>query len=252
MNAQKSRNTYEESPEQLKELFKTVSEKKGSRLSHTARPSPDELVAVHVEQLKLLSQASVPIRSFVLPLSYPPSRVLIETGHDESCQWVRICSKCDIRNRLSIEQVFLNDLLVEERDPRAVILLKTVMAPYVYSATVTIVEDGDGNMARLTICNQEDTIVEPIFPEGTVVMVKQPCWSRLLEGGYHIRVDHPSDIFVLESHNKLVPDIWRKEEEIETTKVAKKWAKEGDMMFLKKRFRQALEWSVIHLVISRK
>jgi hypothetical protein len=120
--------------------------------------------------------------------------------------------------------------------------LKTITQPYIYSATVTVAEDEAGNVARLTLCNLEDTVLEPIFPEDTVLVVKEPMWSRLVDGGYHIRVDHPSDILVLKADEELVPEVWKKKLELDLTKDATKWKKEGDMMFLKKRFRQALEY----------
>jgi hypothetical protein len=133
-------------------------------------------------------------------------------------------------------------LAVEERDPNTFILLKTVTSPYIYSATIAIAEDEAGNVTRLTLCNLEDTIIDPITPEGTVVAIKQPCWSRLVNGGCHIQVDHPSDIVILESNDTLTPNTWKKDEDIDTMRDATTWKKEGDMMFLKKRFRRALDY----------
>lgn len=97
-------------------------------------------------------------------------------------------------------------------------------------------------MTRLTLCNLEDTVIDPITPEGTVVAIKQPCWSRLVDGGSHVQVDHPSDIVVLKSNDSLTPKGWKKFDSADTTKDATSWKKEGDMMFLKKRFRKALDY----------
>jgi hypothetical protein len=110
----------------------------------------------------------------------------------------------------------------------------------VYSNTVTIVEDEEGHVARLTVCNLEDNMVDAIVTEGLVIAIKQPCWSELVDGGYHVRVDHPSDLVLLEADAKLVPRDWRKKEKIDLEKNATQWKKEGDTMFLKKRFREAL------------
>ena len=52
-----------------------------------------------------------------------------------------------------------------------------------------------------------------MITEGSVLAVKQPCWTKLVGGGYHIRVDHPSDVVLLGpsvvdvlSSDALVPD----------------------------------------------
>lgn len=138
-------------------------------------------------------------------------------------------------------QIRLGELLMDTRDPAACILLRTITSPYVYSNTVTIAEDEHGDVARLTVCNLEDNMVDPILTEGSIIAVKQPCWSELVDGGYHVRVDHPSDLVRLESNARsIIPKGWRSKEKIDQSKDAMQWKKEGDMMFLKKRFRGAL------------
>jgi hypothetical protein len=145
----------------------------------------------------------------------------------------------ETEHRTDFGKILLKDLLVDSRESNAVVYLKTVTSPYIYSSTITIAEDEAGHICRLTICNLEDTLVDPLIPEGTVLAIKQPCWSSLPDGGYHVRIDHPTDIiFVSES---LVPEKWRGIRNIEESKDATKWKKEGDMMFLKKKFRKALE-----------
>lgn len=81
-----------------------------------------------------------------------------------------------------------------------------------------------------------------MIPKGAVLAIKQPCWSLLVDGGYHIRVDHPSDVVILKGNDTRMPQSWMNSSEVDTTKDADAWKKEGDMRFLKKRFRQALEW----------
>lgn len=121
-------------------------------------------------------------------------------------------------------------------------LLRSIASPYIYSSTVTIVEDERGDAARLTISNLEDNMVDPIIPEGSILVAKQPCWTRLADGGYHIRVDHPSDLMLLTSNDESIPEAWRPMNKVDKSKDAIVWKKEGDMFFLKKQFRKALEW----------
>lgn len=135
----------------------------------------------------------------------------------------------------------MQDLRIGMRDPKTFLIVRTITSPYVYSSTVTIAEDENENATRLTICNLEDNMVDPIVTAGSILAIKQPCYSKLVDGGYHIRVDHPSDLVVLEPNDVIVPERWRQIQETSPSKDASQWKKEGDMMFLKKRFRKALD-----------
>jgi hypothetical protein len=46
---------------------------------------------------------------------------------------------------------------------------------------------------------------------------------------------------LLRPHDDFVPETWRSDEGSDSNKDAAQCKKDGDMMFLKKRFRQALE-----------
>lgn len=84
--------------------------------------------------------------------------------------------------------------------------------------------------------------MDPMIPENTLLAIKQPNWTRQVEGGYHIRIDHPSDVVFLSSDDDLIPDGWTVSEEVPDASQDQDWKREGDMMFLKKKFRKALEW----------
>ncbi|KAF2112352.1 hypothetical protein BDV96DRAFT_649151 [Lophiotrema nucula] len=211
------KNTYEEPPDRLRDLVKTALED-GELQQNSSR---DRLLSDHELHVKLLSQGNLPTKNMILPVPYIPSRVSIQDA---------ICRK-----------IHLVDLKVESRDADTCILLRNITSPYIYSSTIMVVEDKNGDAARLTISNLEDTMVDPITPEGTLLAVKQPCWTRLADGGYHIRVDHPSDLTLLRSDDKLVPSAWRAVKEVDKSKNVTAWKKEGDMSFLKKQFRKALE-----------
>jgi hypothetical protein len=162
----------------------------------------------------------MPPRNFILPLPYLPSKTTLS----------------------QTTRVHLNDLNIDSRKPNHAILFRTIAEPYVYSNSITIVEDEHGDVARLTICNLEDSMNDPIIPMGSILAVKQPCWSAVPRGGYHIRVDHPSDIAILDPTDETVLLAWRNSANIRENKNVTLWKKEGDTMFLEKRFRKALEW----------
>ncbi|KAF2181585.1 hypothetical protein K469DRAFT_740787 [Zopfia rhizophila CBS 207.26] len=212
------RNTYEESPERLKDLVKNSADMKGQR--SPSKPTRSGLLREHERHLKMLTDGSLPVKNMLLPLPYPPSRVSLK---DSRCRKIR-----------------LEDLRIDCRDPSNIIVLRTIASPYIYSSTITAAEDEMGHVARLTVCNLEDTMVDPIIPESSILAIKQPCWSILVDGGVHIRVDHPSDLVILDGDEGTVPETWQKEVKCEEDKSTKEWKREGDMCFLKKRFRRAL------------
>ncbi|KAF1845584.1 SET domain-containing protein [Cucurbitaria berberidis CBS 394.84] len=211
------RNTYEEFPDELKELLKTGQNEMGRNPSTV--PSRDILLHNHEWHLKFLVESAMPARNFVLPPAYPPSRASASEA----------------------KRVGIEDLRIDLRNPNDFILLRAITGPYVYSSTVTIVEGEYGQAARLTVCNLEDSIIDPIIPVGSILAIKQPCWSRLPTGSYHLRVDHPSDLEFLNQADGGVPKKWRNTEDVEENKDAATWKKDGDVMFLQKRFRKALE-----------
>ncbi|KAF2198011.1 SET domain-containing protein [Delitschia confertaspora ATCC 74209] len=212
-------NTYEESPERLKELFQNADNIKGRRPN--SKQSRNSLLSTHERHLKLLSEGNLPVKTIILPPPYPPSPTPLK---DEKCKGIR-----------------LNELRYGVRDHIAFLLLKVISKPYIHSNTILIAEDESGDVARLTFCNLEDSLLDPIFFENDVIAVKQPCWTQLPDDAFHIRVDHPSDFVKLEEDDELIPETWRAEKKEEVKKTAEEWKKEGDMAFLKKKFRVAMK-----------
>ncbi|KAF2440987.1 SET domain-containing protein [Karstenula rhodostoma CBS 690.94] len=213
------RNTYEEVPDLAKKFVNEAPNETGQRPK--SKVSRDALVRTHQRHLKLLSEGSVPVRSLVLPKPYPPARGSVHAT--------------------STKTVHLGDLQIDSRDRDAVLLLRTITTPYVWSSTVAVVEDETGDVARVTVWNLEDNVVDPIVTKGSIIAIRQPCWTRLVDGGHHIRVDHPSDLVLLRPDDDLVPETWWNDEDLVTNRDPGQCKQDGDMMFLKKRFRQALE-----------
>lgn len=211
-----NRNIYEGTPEQWKDLLNYEREEQGELLKKLS--SRKTLLKCHEQHLQLL-ESPMPPRTLILPPPYLPSRVSIARG----------------------EALQLKDLKIANRRPDKYIVLRTITEPYVYSSSVTIAEDEVGATARLTVCNLEDSPIDPIITLDSFLVVKQPCWNRTIDDGYHIRVDHPSDLVILDQKSELIPKAWRIEKATHDSGTYASWKKEGDMMFLKKKFRKALE-----------
>ena len=211
-----ARNTYEESPDELVETLKSSEIDRGRKPRGT--PSRDALLQDHVRHLKLLTEGPLPPKKFILPLPYPPSNTPIK-----------------------FTRTHIADLCIGARAETSVLLVRTITDPYVYCSSVTIVEDKTGAVARLTVCNLEDSKIDPILPIDSVLAIKQPTWTRAPGGSYYIRVDHPSDLVCLDPEDEEVPSPWRKVQEVAPPNKVASYKREGDMMFLKKKFRKAHE-----------
>jgi hypothetical protein len=215
--SERPRNTYEEDPGDSKDISRSDPGLKGQLPA--SRPDRSILLRQHESNLRCLVDGTVSPRMFVLPMPYPPSRTPLQHS----------------------KQLYLKDVRIHSHTSNEILVVRTIADPYVHSSSISIVEDEHGAVARLTICNIEDSSNDPVFSVGTILAIKQPCWSRLPRGGYHMCVDHPSDIVFVDTTCDMVPSAWKDTANEVETKTASLWRKEGDKMFLEKKFRKALE-----------
>jgi hypothetical protein len=120
---------------------------------------------------------------------------------------------------------------------------KTITFPHQFAEVVTIIEDENGNVARLVIGFQDDSlsISGPILPINSTVAIKEPYCKFIGEGNYVIRVDHPSDIAVLRGDDPALVLIMQfVAEGKEVTPL--QWKSAGDKAYLEKRYSSAIEW----------
>lgn len=215
------RNTYEENPDKLKEVLEKGQINIGK--FPELKNERSSLIKEHDRVVSVLAEGQLQSRTFILPMPYPPSNLATEQA----------------------KQVLIKDVAIRLRDPRTFLLLRTITLPYVYSSSTTVAEDESGSVARLTVCNIDDSPFDSILTKGIILIVKQPCWNIMPDGGYYIRVDHPSDLVIVSPDNDLVPDAWNIVEKEYDQMTCEKLKKEGDSMFLEKRFRKAKDMSVL-------
>jgi hypothetical protein len=216
--SERPHNTYEEDPEESKEISQSNQGLAGQL--PTSWPGRSELLRQHESNLRYLVDGIMSPRIFVLPMPYPPSRTPLQHS----------------------TQVYLKEVRIYSRQSNEILVVRTIVNPYVHSSSISIVEDEHGAVARLTIYNIDDSMNDPVFPVGMTLAIKQPCWSTLPRGGYHICVDHPSDIIFVDTTCDMVPSTWKDTANKVETNTASVWKAEGDNMFLEKNFRKALEW----------
>ncbi|KAF2845115.1 SET domain-containing protein [Plenodomus tracheiphilus IPT5] len=210
-------NVYEEAPDEIKLL--QAKEEQVFGTIPVSRPSRTTLLQNHNRNIKDLAEGRLPPRSFILPAPYPPARTPI----------------------FEAERIYISQVQTAARKIDTVLYVRTIADPYVYSSSITIIEDEFGSAARLTVCNLDDTTHDPLLLNGSVLAIAQPCWSLAPGNDRHIRVDHPSDLVVLDPSLDSVPLAWRRRATKSELKDAATLRRDADVMFLKKRFRKALQ-----------
>lgn len=206
--------SYEQSPNRLKEFLQNQERSNGISSS----PSRSELKRTHSKNIELLKAYPPPLRNMILPLPYFPSNVSIL---DKECR-----------------KVSLKDIAFNTHDTNIAIIVRIITDPYVFSATVTLIEDERGDAARLTVCNLDDSVTDPVLPQGIIIGIKQPCFTLLPDGTSHIQVDHPSDIVEMDEDDPEVPQYFKSSVEGQQFD-SSFWLKEGDAMFLERKYRFA-------------
>ena len=105
-----------------------------------------------------------------------------------------------------LEPISISDLRLETHHRGKVIFVRTFGHPQRISAIQNAVEDTDGNVDRLAVYNEaEELTANQILPIDNVFAVKEPFYKTTADGGYSLRVDHPSDLIRLQSKDVLFP-----------------------------------------------
>ncbi|KAK3115056.1 hypothetical protein LTR53_005975 [Teratosphaeriaceae sp. CCFEE 6253] len=105
-----------------------------------------------------------------------------------------------------LKPMLISDLLLETHHTGRVLILRTFAHPRRLQSVQNGVEDEDGNVDRLAVYNTDPGIAhERILPRDAIIAVKEPFYKATADGGYTIRVDHPSDLVRLSGTDDLVP-----------------------------------------------
>ncbi|KAJ3164547.1 hypothetical protein HDU88_005193 [Geranomyces variabilis] len=108
--------------------------------------------------------------------------------------------------------VSLRDLKLETQHQGRVLIIKTVCEASRVTGVQTVVVDENGAAERLGVYNFPATVAATeICPENAIFAIKEPYLKQSADGGVTIRVDHPSDLVVLDKDSPLIPLQWRSE-----------------------------------------
>ncbi|KAK3723646.1 hypothetical protein LTR37_001527 [Vermiconidia calcicola] len=124
------------------------------------------------------------MRTCIVSFAYPPSTTPLE----------------------KLQQITLSQLKLETNHTGKALIVRTFDHPLRHVATQNIVEDKEGNVGRLSVYNLDPSMPpKTILPKGAIFTIKEPYYKATADGGYSVRVDHPSDLLQLDVEDPLVP-----------------------------------------------
>lgn len=140
----------------------------------------------------------------------------------------------------SLKPILLRDLKLEIHHRGRVLIVKTFCEPIRISSIQNAVEDIQGAVDRLSVYNLPSASpMHRVLPKGAIVAVKEPYFKSTADGGVVVRVDHPSDIVLLEPHDSLVPSQWQRGPK--AAKTGSQLKEEGNTAFKHGNWQQAGE-----------
>ncbi|KAK6352284.1 hypothetical protein TWF730_009114 [Orbilia blumenaviensis] len=111
-----------------------------------------------------------------------------------------------------LESITLKDLRMETRHSGNKIFVKTVCPAKRIVSVSVIVEDENGNPGQLQIFNLGRKVdLGEFLPVGQILCVKEPLFKISTTAIQSLRVDHPSDLALMEEDDEEVPEVWRVE-----------------------------------------
>jgi tetratricopeptide (TPR) repeat protein len=159
------------------------------------------------------------MRTCFISFSYPPSKSSLS----------------------ELEQISLADLLLETHHREKMLIIRTFGHAIRISGVQIAVEDSHGHVDRLALYNNNATLPpQVLLPTGAIFAIKEPYYKKTADGGYNVRVDHPSDLIPLEPEDAVVPASLRPRL-LELDKSALDFKMEANRMYEVKRFEQAVE-----------
>jgi len=138
-------------------------------------------------------------------------------------------------------QIDISMLRLETHHRGKVLIVRTFVEPIHIQAFQNALEDEFGAVDRLALYN-ESPVIPParVFAKGTVLAIKEPYYKGSADGGYIIRVDHPSNLVVLRPGHHLIPLVFALPT-VDLDDSAMKWKERGNVAYLKKDYFGAVD-----------
>jgi hypothetical protein len=111
-----------------------------------------------------------------------------------------------------LKPVAIRELQLEVHHRGTYLLLRSITPPNRMTAIMAVMEDEKGDVVVLQLYHQEDENsrkATDIVDVGTILLVKEPYFKVMGDGGYGVRVDHVSDVVHLNKGDTMIPAEWR-------------------------------------------
>jgi tetratricopeptide (TPR) repeat protein len=137
---------------------------------------------------------------------------------------------------LDLKPVSLTELLLETHHRGKVLVIRTFGHAIRLSGVQIAVEDSRGDVDRLALYNDNaDLLPRLLLPTGALFAIKEPFYKKTADGGYNIRVDHPTDLKVASEVKEEANGLYKKgclDEALESYTKALKLCSEGDHLLV--------------------
>ncbi|KAK0100838.1 hypothetical protein ONS95_007285 [Cadophora gregata] len=142
----------------------------------------------------------------------------------------------------NLKKTMIDKLTLENHHRGYYLLLRLFVTPVRLTGIISLAEDEAGDALTFSLYQQENEDVRPaadILEKDSVLLLKEPYFKCVGDGGYGLRVDHPTDIVWLSNDDPLVPSAW-KTTKIESAKNGAEWKQKGNDEVKEGKFREAV------------
>lgn len=231
--------------QQQKELLKKAKSRKGQKPTQAMRRSRaqlEEQFLASVMRCSTQESAALLDADEVLFAQYLNAQMkALMNRHHMRTTFIGEAYPPSIEPMSSLTPILLHDLKLEIHHRGRLLIVKTFCEPIRISSIQNAIEDVRGAVDRLSVYNLPSTSpMDRVLPKGAIVAVKEPYFKATAEVSVMVRVDHPSDIVLLEPHDSLVPSQWRRGPK--AAKTASQLKEEGNTAFKHGNWQQAGEF----------
>ncbi|PVH83807.1 SET domain-containing protein [Cadophora sp. DSE1049] len=193
----------------------------------TDRPSRNALARDHMIQyqhfmaLKNSGSKDVQMRASIVGDPYLPSTVSVK----------------------DLKKTMIDQLTLETHHRGSYLLLRLFVPPVRLTGIISLAEDEAGDALTFSLYQQESEDVRlaaDILKKDSVLLLKEPYFKCVGDGGYGLRVDHPTDIVWLSNHDPLIPSAWRPAK-VDSAKSGAEWKQKGNDEVKEGKFREAVK-----------
>ncbi|KAI6715639.1 hypothetical protein JHW43_001841 [Diplocarpon mali] len=142
----------------------------------------------------------------------------------------------------SLKKMMIDELTLETHHRGFYLLLRLFVPPLSITAVITLAEDEAGDAIQFSLYQQETADVRKapdVLPKDTVILLKEPYFKIVGDGGYGLRVDHPTDVVYLSGDDPIVPHAWKKYGE-SSSLGAEGWKQKGNANVQANKLREAI------------